>query len=89
MKNKFLLGLLLLGSFSQNTIFAGEGAAAAAPINQVPSLQDIICTKLLQNMAETSPNICRDPELFEAAISNRYEPIWAKNLLIAKYKEAS
>ena len=28
MKNKLLLGLLLFGSFSQNTIFAGEGAAA-------------------------------------------------------------
>ena len=28
MKNKLLLGLLLFGSFSQNTIFAGEDAAA-------------------------------------------------------------
>jgi hypothetical protein len=46
MKNKFLLGLLLLGSFSQNTIFAGEGAAVAAQEEQVKcSLCSETCTQ--------------------------------------------
>jgi len=61
MKNKTILILLLLGSFFQNTIFAGEGAAAQK--EQVPSLQELCFKNILNTLQkeDSDPikiNIC-------------------------------
>ncbi|MCF8298920.1 MAG: leucine-rich repeat protein [Saprospiraceae bacterium] len=67
-----------------------NGAAAADQQAHVPSLQDIATLSTLQIIIKKHPDIYNNLELFEAELNqNKAIPQPVKNLLIAKYKEAS